>query len=389
VKVLYLIKQPLTERDQERHGLDTFLRHGHDLTVLDMSDFFHPDLDNNRAYTHAQVSLRQVRDIPGLQAEAETMKESDLIIFQAQSYGISRATRMPLKMISDSETPYLIQMARTFPGTGPSPDANGFGGRVADYWSRARSMHPINSAISRAPIRWFGVRPADYVVHNCRVGRSRNSLIGARSRQIEAHCHDYDIYRREKERGIKPKDQAVMLDQYMPFLQEFGILGAAPLDPNTYYAGLRRLFDRIEDELGLPVVIAAHPRADYSDKSHLLGGRPIHYGKTARLVGESKLALAHTSVTTAYAVMFRKPVMLFATEAMVRRHPYQKRFFDSLPRELGTPLRFFDDPDSADLSDPFSIDEAAYDRYLATYIKAPGTPSKPYWDIVLDAVSGT
>ena len=80
--------------------------------------------------------------------------------------------------------------------------------------------------------------------------------------------------------------------------------------------------------------------------------------------------------------------MLFATEAMYRRHAYQKRFFDSLPRELGTPLRFYDDPDAADLSDPFSIDDDAYDRYLAAYIKAPGTPSKPYWDIVLDAVAG-
>ncbi len=389
MQILYTIKRPLTGRDFERHGIEAFLAQGHGVTVLDLSDFIHPDLVNDRSENvHADgLDIEIIATREELLRHRGTFENADLVVLLIQSFGLSRHTYLPLKMVAACGTPYLIQTPPSYPGWNPDGTGTSARTRASDLWRRAAGIDPVNSVLSRISPEWLGVPRAAYAVHSSIRNGARNNLLGPSTRNIEAHCHDYDLFLREKAAITGERDQAVFLDQYVPFHADFRVLNAAPIDPETYYGNLRRVFDRIEGELGLQVVIAAHPRADYGDGDTYFGDRLVVKGRTAKLVGESRLVLAHNSVSIAFAVMFRKPILLLVTEAMYRRHVYQKHIFDGFSEELNVPLQFFDDPESVAMPRGLEPDEDCYDRFLATYCRCPNAPEKTYWDIVLDAVS--
>ena len=60
--------------------------------------------------------------------------------------------------------------------------------------------------------------------------------------------------------------------------------------------------------------------------------------------------------------------------------------FDAISVALNKPITFYDDAATLDLTQALDIDQAAYDRYMADFVKAPGSPDLPYWQIVLDGV---
>ena len=158
------------------------------------------------------------------------------------------------------------------------------------------------------------------------------------------------------------------------------------VEPDNYYRSLRSLFDRIENELGLKVVIAGHPRADYQPFGNVFGDRKIFYGDTADLVTKSRLVLAHFSTAIGFAVMFRKPIMLLTSHELYSYTHRHKHAFECFSRELGGPLHSLDHPEAIDLSNPLALNNDLYDRYIENYIKTPGSPSKYMWNIVLDAI---
>ena len=153
-------------------------------------------------------------------------------------------------------------------------------------------------------------------------------------------------------------------------------------------AGLRRLFGRLEDELGLRVVIAAHPRADYSDKPGVFGDRDVVFGETVGLVGQCRLAMTFTSLAINFAILFRKPMLILADQS-VYANPINRRWIDPMVEESGAPLVFLEKAHEVDLSRVLAINEGLYDRYMTEYIKRPGTPKRPLWDIVLDDIASS
>ena len=74
--------------------------------------------------------------------------------------------------------------------------------------------------------------------------------------------------------------------------------------------------------MGLPVVIAAHPRAGYAQAGYsgpdYFGGRTLVSGQTLPLIFDSALVLTHYSTAVNFAVMARKPLLLLASDTLVR-----------------------------------------------------------------------
>ncbi|MEO8033631.1 MAG: hypothetical protein ABI837_04315, partial [Acidobacteriota bacterium] len=145
----------------------------------------------------------------------------------------------------------------------------------------------------------------------------------------------------------------------------------------------QRMLDRVEAEGGVRVVIAAHPRADYADRSHIFGDREIVRGETAALVRDADLVLAHCSTAVNFAALERKPV-LFLTSDSLERHVIHG---SAVPVVAGlfskTPVNI-DHVGQVDWQDERTVDGQAYDSYIAKYIKAKGTPERLCWDLVAD-----
>ena len=83
-----------------------------------------------------------------------------------------------------------------------------------------------------------------------------------------------------------------------------------------YRADLMRFFERLERDLGLPVVIAAHPKANYSGSE--FGGRKIFKNQTCALAQHASLALCDCSTSVLYFVALKKPVLFFVNDMMLQ-----------------------------------------------------------------------
>lgn len=384
---LYMIKQPLVERDFERFGIGYLLDRGHRVTVLDLSDLIHPDLPNDRRSLAADTRLtyRVVDRRTALERERATVAQADLVVFLIQGFGLSQAVLRPLRLVARARKPYMIQCAPTYPGWFAASEARPRGDlRTALRWLQRR--RPVDSLLCRIPPALLGIPTADFAVRTGSGHRRRNNLIGPRTREITTHAHDYDIFLREQSAPPQVRDQAVFIDQFFPFHHDHNAAGNDAVDAEAYYGTMNRLFGEIERKLGLQVVIASHPRARYAASEPLFEGRQTISGRTARLVLESRLVIAHMSVATAYAVMAHKPLLLVTMRDLERCVPGHATYCQSLARELGRPLLILDDGMTIDPGSTMAVDHDAYDRYLATYTVCKAVRDKPSWQVVEDEV---
>ena len=243
--------------------------------------------------------------------------------------------------------------------------------------------------LSRIPPHFLGIPAPAFIVHGGRRCDGYSRFVNGSTQKIYAHAMDYDEYRRVKSGGLGLANTAVFLDEFLPFHPDITMMGLkAPMDAETYFLALRGLFDRIEKDLALNVVVAACPHSDYDKRPGVFGNRRVEKYRTAELVSESRFVIAHRSTAINYAVLFRKPLILTATRSTYS-HSSQTPYFDGLSRALQKAVQFFDDPNDVDLSNPYEVDNAIYDQYIRDYIKVPNSPDMPYWEIVANVINGS
>ena len=385
--LVYFIKQPLTMRDANRYGIDFFLNRGHKIIVIDFTRLLHPETPEPSAPPNRDnLTICKISRWEELEQSSPIIEKAELAFFLTQSNGISKDHTRPLRLLRKLKIPYVIFSPIPYPGLyfhskGIRPLS-----RAKTLLKRLAKINIHNSIVLRLPSRWQGIREADYMILPSHSPLAPNNLVGNNTKIIESHTYDYELYMREKNQVGDNLKQAVFIDQYLPYHRGFLELRATTLDAGIYYSTLRRVFDRIEQEYNLKVVIAAHPKTDFPDHLKGFGDREVFYDQTLQLVRKSKLVLGHYSTAISFAVMFKKPVMLLVTKKLSEVDMYLKYYFQSFSEELGTPLRFVDDPETADLSNPFFIDGQKYASYEGSYIKCPNSPERPHWKIVTDAI---
>lgn len=394
--ILFVLENPLDPRDVERLGIARMIARGIRVTAVDASPFLRPKY---KPVWHKQPA-RIEAELLTLRAEADgkifiaAARTADLIVCVAGYTGSTRALRL-YRWLTRVGKPYLVISAGAYPSpVAPPSGRRKIAERLADALYRARfgRIDPVRSILGRIPARLLGIRPPDFVVLGGRLSlaAAANFPVSDKTRRIHAHSLDYDVFRAARDAKHDGKlpgaDFAVFIDESTGFQRDLLVAGPArQISPESFYPKLRFLFDRVEKELGLAVVIAGNPRADYSGMPGLFGERRVEYGATARLVTQSRLVLAHRSTAIGYAVMAGKPVLQIATREQYR-HFMNKGPFDAFAQALNKPVQFIDAAGEADLGLAFQIDADRYAAYMRDYVKLPGTPDGLFWDVVLAEV---
>ena len=86
---------------------------------------------------------------------------------------------------------------------------------------------------------------------------------------------------------------------------------SSEVDPERYHPALERCFRTVEDQTGLDVIVAPHPKA--TPQSNARFGRRVVDMPTASLVRGSSLVLCHYTTAVSFPVIFRKPVLFLTT----------------------------------------------------------------------------
>jgi hypothetical protein len=380
-RIVFVVQSPLTRRDYRRHGIEYLQRQGGDIRVIDVTALIFPNVAPRPSdpVEACPVPLTICRSHADWINCNEYLLQATLTVCLVGS-GYVTLTNLPiLRAISRAPGAFMLFMTNLHPQPRVKSRAVGIVARIKRF-----RLWP--SLLARVPLRLLGVRHVDYVVHGGRKTIVARPLVGPQSKLIVGHSTDYEACLAATSVPETQSNTAVFLDQNFGFHRDPIASGIRqPASAELFYSALRKFFDRIEAELGVAVVIAAHPRSGYDSVQKLFGDRKVVKERTAELIKESNLVIACYSTAIGMAVWFGKPLVMIATKEVVS-HPNLAGVVESFAHALGKDIIFIDEPDAFSTQDMRRIDRNRYDAYVEDFIKMKSSPELPLWDIILQNI---
>ncbi|WPY99721.1 hypothetical protein [Christiangramia sp. OXR-203] len=193
--------------------------------------------------------------------------------------------------------------------------------------------------------------------------------------RIVVHADDINNIIKEKSstfsEGLKI---GVFLDQVLPFQDRLHPKITPPIPHEyieLYYKNLEKTLWKLKEELHLDkVIIALHPDAvkleqELADK---FKGFDTRIGATNELIKNAEIVFGHSSTALGFAVFYRKPVILFKDEFLMKDFDLIQKFTSFFENALGFKQIYMDKTFKLP-EKPFQIDEAKYDDYIHKFLK--------------------
>lgn len=374
-KVVYLIDHPMGQRDYDRFGIQVLLAHGLTVEAWDFSPFLNP-----KVFTGYQVPdpirFDGIRIFKTNHEALKAIRRADQGTIFIMLIGYCSKSRAIYRSISQKGLCYGVVLANAVPPEGV---------KLNDRFKRLLKSPGtlINSLFVRLPAGWFGIQPPNFILAGGTNSVFAYPLLEPQCQIIWCHTLDYDLFLKAQENSeqIQP-EYAVFLDEYWPFHADFLAEGLPfPVTPEAYYPKLVNFFERVESDLGLEVVIAAHPRSNYESLPDYYRGRRVIRGKTIQLIRNAKLVLAHNSTSLNFANLYQKPVVFLD---LVLGAKFLGYIVEEMATAFGKKPISLTETLNIDWGKELIVDENAYLRYREAYIKKSGSPDKPFWHIVTD-----
>lgn len=244
---------------------------------------------------------------------------------------------------------------------------------------------------NKIPRKWLKLKSAEFIVlgGNCNSEFYRKiTLCDDKTRTIYLHSLDYEEYLKAKQ--IKNSQFArekycVFLDQYTPYHPD-GISMGIKMNPDIYYKELRNIFRIIEEQYGLKVLIAAHPRSDYSKHPEAYQKYPVYKYMTAEMILYSEFVLTQYSTAQTYAILANKPMLFLYSDELINFKIYLLAI-NAYSKETGAPkinISHTTDSEIIRKIGELKIDGDLYKQYIYNYIKktyGDADDNKPFWEL--------
>ena len=386
-KILFFFSEQFTETYYNKFGIDLLQKNGFVVEIWDLSTAMHPsvqkkyvapdlmNIPNCIRFTDAKEALERIKNLP----------EGTFVFFIS---GYTYYSYLFYKALSDSKATYGV-----FSADAIAPLLNGKKDLIVYYFRKIPTItleKLFNPKLlpafffNRFPKLWPNVKPARLnIAGGERSIYSYTYPLGETTEVLWAHNSDYDTYLREKDVNCIEKDIAVFIDEYYPFHPDFFYWGVKPpVTAEQYYPKLNKLFDLVEKDLGLEVVIAAHPRSNYEKHPDFFAGRSCIRGRSATLIRESKLVLAHSSTALSYVNIYYKPVVFLTSKELDKS--WMSTWIWNMADWFGKKPCFLEDIEKIDWKAEMQVNKQAFDNYRQAYIKTKDSAELPRWQIVAD-----
>ena len=193
------------------------------------------------------------------------------------------------------------------------------------------------------------------------------------------HSFDYEKFLNSKKKIKYTKKYFVFLDQYLPFHPGYIQRGEKPeVTAEKYYPAMNNLFSYLEKKFNIEVIIASHPRADYSSRNNFFGDREIIKSDSMKLVENSISVLTHYSSSISYAIIYNKPIIFLNSNEIIKS--FIDFYINNISRELGSTLINIDQyQQDKKRENLLIIDKSKYQLYFDRYIKHPKSSNFSNW----------
>lgn len=387
-KVIYLIEQPLDERNYERFGIQTWIDRSWSIEIWDLTPLSYP-----RVWQNFIDSRRTLKDFYGyFPITAQVNLEARYASCQNAGYFIDLTGD---NFYSIRVKKRLIQMGalRVVYALGSIPEANG--------GKQGVLSRKIQKALEKGPVKlvkWaldMALRKLMSPLIRPELGIASGSKsllsLGRANKIIHAHNLDYDIYVKSKNlNDSSAKGHVVFIDQNYCFHSDFIYEGLSfPVSQEMYFPAVSKAIHKIADELRITMCVAAHPRSTYHLRDQVyFEGMSIKSGATAELIKDCSVVLCHDSTAIQFAVLFEKPVIIVTTDEL--EASVWGASIAGVASALGKSVINIDrDLDKVDWSKELHIDYQKYAEYKNMYIKIDGSPEQTAWDILIDHIENS
>jgi hypothetical protein len=379
-KVVFLVQTPFNERDYKRFGIEILVKNGFNTWVWDFTPFLYPHIyGSERPLTcYKFENLIQFR-IKTDAIDAIGKENKDTFIISLISYGT--ATFSIFKAISKNSIPFSVFLSNAIPSSFSSKTKKSFVWKIKRF-----SLHKLaNYLLSRIQSTHFGIRPATLALAGGAKLPTKIPLVNEKTEMVWIHTLDYDIYLNDKNSEEQHDSIAVFIDEDYVFHSDYEHIGiASPTNAEEYFPILRNFFEYVETNLGLEVVIAAHPRSTYEKRPDFFGGRKVIKGRTSDLVKNATLVILQDSTSINFAVLYEKP-MVFVTTDSIEETIYGEHISRFAACFRKTPINLDGDME-VELEKELFVDDELYSKFKRDFIKVVGTPDLPFWQIVSNRI---
>ena len=380
--------QVLDLRNFKSFGIELMKRNGYEVEYWDITSVLYPNLFKqysppDRMYYEG---LKIFNDEKELYKELASLDEEAFILNTVMYVANQKFIRF-FKMLSRTKTDYALFMVGAIPEKKDIRDITITASGLFNLISKVFRLSPAKlwnkMVMSMLPFRWLGIKPARILLVAGTGCRKYNFPIDKDTEILNVHSLDYDEYLKKKDEKYIKRPIAVFLDSSIPFHPDWECGNAKPrMDSAKYYSLLSCLFDKIEKELELEVVIAAHPRSKYEEMPDCFGRRECVRNRTIELVRESSLVLTHSSTAVTFANLLFKPIV-FLTMAEFEDCVLGS-VINAMAELHGKKVIHIDGDLSIDWNHEFIVDQNSYKLYKNAYIKTDNSPELPFWQIVAD-----
>lgn len=372
--ILILTESPFSKRDYDRFGVE-LLSQSFRVSILDCTAWLKPDFRDK--YSATEYHCPGYVSIADWDSMASYLNGQVITVAIDYLSGCARSKRIRRELKSRNILRAVVRL-----GLLAAPPI-----KWSDRIRQSISLYTPRSIPGRIYRRIAqalrGQDPAPEIALLSGSACLKDKRLDVATHKIWAHSFDFDIYLECKDQIVASvAPYAVFLDEDMIYHSDYACLGTRPpMTEQAYYASMNGFFREFECSTGLPAIIAAHPRSHYELRPQLWNSRTTIYGKTAQLVRGATLVFCHQSTAISFAVMWRKPIIFLTTNELMSSYfgpGIALRSTLLMAQLINVDMVGNQLPDIKSLS---KVDEVAYAKYIDEYIKRPGTPNLPVWQI--------
>lgn len=356
-KIVYInCGNPITDTIRHLFSMDAMEEVGFQVEYWGLSSYFYPDLHTpNELDTPNHIRFDNLKDFEE-QLKLQNRKNTIVVV----AFDLYYPYREAFSLLNKSG----LYIVRIFPYAGISE---------FKYSFKERAKRIIHSNLIQKFKRNFQQKTYSFFFRNFINSNLIKEVYSSALPRTKAINHpDYENYlklQKEKNRLIE-KPYFVFLDVYFPLHHDLRTVHHLEnIEAEAYYQSMRAFFDKIEAIYHKPVVIAAHPKADYQGKE--FGNRKVVKYQTDNLVKFSDGVISHYSNSIAYALLFNKPIALVANQMMMNT-PTLEVILTTYAKKFNRKI-FIVDADDFSTLDFSPIEETSRKKYIYSYLTTKET----------------
>lgn len=210
-------------------------------------------------------------------------------------------------------------------------------------------------------------------------------------RNILIHSLTYDEYQRAKTNDEKliNEDYVLYIDMFETGHSDFKKMNVPfPIkNKKAFFDQLDYLFTKIENQLGMPVIIAAHPKAEYHNNE--FRKRRVIQFKTNVLINHANMVIAGTSTCIGNIVLAKTRFLPFFSSEYFENLPSWKSGYDNLSKCFEAPLLDIRNQVAVDGWQSYVVlpDSIGFMKYKERYLLSnEGIIDKQFFEVVKEYI---